>query len=140
MAARLVNVPPEPNSMCGTNTGFLVLFAQMAVDADDQGVEPFVGDGVAELLAQPHRAQLRGVDRFDQMAESQHDFGAAAADVDDGDVLIGKIERALHAGERQQRFLLGADNFDVDAQVFAQRGDRTPRRWRPRGRRRWRWS
>ena len=29
---------------------------------------------------------------------------------------LAEVERALHAGKRQQRLLLGADDFDLDAQ------------------------
>ena len=41
MAARLVNVPPEPNRMCGTKTGFLVCLRRWRSMPDEQFVEAF---------------------------------------------------------------------------------------------------
>ena len=47
IAARLVNVPPEPNSMCGTKTGFLRVLAQVAVDAVDSSSSKPSADAVS---------------------------------------------------------------------------------------------
>ncbi len=91
----------------------------MTVDAAQQRLEAFVGRGFTELFTQPHGAQLGRIDGFDQVAKGQHDFRAAAADVHHGHVLIRQIECPLHAGKREQGFLLGADDFDVDAQLLA---------------------
>ena len=119
MAARLVNVPPEPNKHVRHEHRVLGVLAQMAIDAGQQLVEALGRGRVGIDFAQPHGAQLRGVDGLDQVAEGQHDLGAAAADVDHGHVLVRQVEGPLHAGEGQQGLLLGADDFDLDAQLFA---------------------
>ena len=68
----------------------------MTVDVVDHFQEIVAGHAgpVAEHFAEPHRAELRGVDGLDQVAVGQHDFGAAAADIGDGRVLVGQIETA----------------------------------------------
>ena len=76
--------------MCGTNTGFLRVLAQVAVDALDQPLEVLAGQVAAPLpyISLSRTApSWRGVDRFDQVAQGQHDLGAAAADVGHGHVL-----------------------------------------------------
>ena len=96
----------------------LGVLAQMAVDARRPARRNPRAMAVSAIdFAQPHRAQLRGVDGLDQVAGGQHDLGAAAADIGHGHVLVRQVERPLHAEEGQLGFLLGADDFDLEAQL-----------------------
>src|SRR5215211_718154 len=74
---------------------------------------------IAEHLGEPHGAELRRVDRLHFVPDGQDNFSAAATDVGNGDRLIGKVKRLLHAREGEQAFYFSADNFNVQPAYIA---------------------
>ena len=95
--------------------------AQLAVDEPHHANDVFVRHRLraVELFGQPHGAELGGVDRFDQLAGGDDDFGAAAADVGQQRVLAGQIEPPPHALERQTGLLVGVDDLDRQIDLLA---------------------
>ena len=74
--------------------------------------------GVA-LLGNADRAERRRVYLIDKSARGENDFGAAAADVGDGDFAARDVERPLHAQERQPGLFVGGNHFDVEVELAA---------------------
>ncbi len=75
------------------------------------------------LLGQPDRAERQRQNFIDHGSDDQHQFHAAAAEIDDRGGALVEREVLLHAAERETRFLLGGDDFHLDAIALAGRLD-----------------
>ena len=129
-----VELPPTPTASSGVGRREALegprdvgAHALQLGDRRRVAVQVGVGEEAGADAERARRADAAG-DRADR------DLRRGAADVDDGDVAVGRVvERAGRADEREPRLLLVAEHLDVDAGALRDRAREAPPGWRPRG-------